>query len=146
MRAALVVALGALLAACGSGSGSDADGGLDAGGGAFTGTASCTGTQMVTQGGQTLTMKVCAEWTGLSAQQAVAYRAGCGEGTFDASTSTQQRVFANVPCSHEGALGACRVTLLGVTQTGWYYDDDTGFTVEAIQQLCAQQGGTFVAP
>ena len=91
-------------------------------------------------------MKICTEWTGVSAQQLEAYRLGCGEGSLEGGVATQQRVFAAAPCGHEGALGGCRVTLAGVSQTGWYYDDDTGFTLATVQQVCGQAGGTFVAP
>lgn len=124
-------------------------GGSGEGGGArVPGTASCAHMQSVTSGGETVNMRGCVEWTGVSPQQVEAYRLGCGTGALDDPTRGlhQERTFAEAPCSREGALGACAFTLAGVTQTGWYYDDDSGITLADIQSLCAGGGATFVPP
>jgi hypothetical protein len=146
----LAVALMLTAAACGGSGGGGGDGGSGGGGPVVPGTTSCTATQTVNSGGQILTMKICSESTGVSPQQVEALRLACGMGTIGAGggvDASQDRVFAQAPCSHDGALGACALTILaGMIQTSWYYDDDTGITQEMIQMLCAQIGATFVSP
>ena len=137
-----VVQIVAIVFAAGCG----ASGAVTGDGGIVPGHASCTQTQMVTSGGQTLSMKVCQEWMGMTVQELEVYRQGCGEATAVDAGFLQQRVFAQSPCSRQDALGGCRQTVAGVTQTAWYYADDSGFTLASVQSLCTQLGGTFVEP
>jgi hypothetical protein len=51
---------------------------------------------------------------------------------------------ADAPCSHADAVGGCRVTFGGNSQTSWYYSGG-GFNVAQIQQVCTSTG-TYVAP
>jgi len=133
----LVPALAFALATSGCGSGSDT----------AAGTASCTVSQMLSGGGTTLSQKICEESTDLSAAQVQQLKQQCMvSGGFGADAGlSQQATFSNGPCSHDGALGGCRVTQGGVTSTGWYYQMGS-FTSADIQQLCASAGATFVPP
>jgi hypothetical protein len=142
LAALLFVLSGAISpAACGgSGGGNAGDGGI------VPGFASCTQTETVTSEGQTMTTKVCQEWMGMTAAELEVYRQGCAEATAADAGFTQQRVFARAACSREDALGGCQNVVGGVTQTAWYYADDSGITLASAQALCAQLGGTFVMP
>jgi len=112
------------------------------------GTASCTISQMVSNGGLSLSQKICEEGENLSASQVQQLMQECmvnnGFGGADAGIS-QMGTYAAAPCSHDGALGGCRVTQGGMTVVAWYYQMGT-FTSADIQQLCTTAGAQFVSP
>ncbi|HLK89651.1 MAG TPA: hypothetical protein VKZ18_07150, partial [Polyangia bacterium] len=91
--------------------------------------------------------KICVETTGNEAQ---ALQQTCNSAATTGSGVTA--TYAAAPCSHVGALGACRVTSGGITEDGWYYQETigdagyTGLTSATVQMLCAQEGATFLAP
>ena len=107
------------------------------------GTASCTISQMV----GTISQKLCEEGMNLSSAQVQQLMQECMvSGGFGADAGiSQQASFAYAACSHDGALGGCRVVQGGMTVVAWYYDMP-GFTSADIQQLCAGVGATFVSP
>lgn len=112
------------------------------------GTASCTVTQMVSGGGTVLSQRICQESIGLSSAQVTQLKQQCmlpGGGLGADAGISQQATFASAPCSHDGALGGCRLLQGGVTVTSWYYQMGP-FTSADIQQLCTSVGATFVAP
>jgi hypothetical protein len=107
------------------------------------GTASCTLSQML----GTISQKICEEGMNLSSAQVQQLMQQCMvSGGFgpDAGIS-QQAGFAYGPCSHDGALGGCRVVQGGMTVVAWYYEMP-GFTSADIQQLCSGVGASFVPP
>ena len=78
---------------------------------------------------------------------------GCmvtGAGALADAGATVTAQLVDGPCSHVGALGACRVTNGGVSASIWYYGDgtDSGASMSPadIQMLCAAAGATYVAP
>lgn len=128
---AFLVSLGA---GCGGGSGT--------GTGSESGFVSCTETESIPGSG---TLKLCIETTGNEAQ---ALRQSC-----TGSVGNVAVTFADGPCSHVNALGACRITSGGITEDGWYYNigspdaaDYAGQTPADIQALCAEAGETYLPP
>jgi len=123
-----------LLAGCGS----DGDGG----GGGF---ASCTVGEQTPIGN----LMVCEEASGLTAASANQFQQSCMAPATPADAGvTVGATFAHTPCSHDGALGGCRIQMGGMTVTVWYYASgptDT-FTSSDIQSLCSSAGATFVSP
>lgn len=107
------------------------------------GTASCTISQMV----GTISQKLCEEGMNLSSAQVQQLMQECmvGGGFGADAGISQQASFAYAPCSHDGALGGCRVVQGGMTVVAWYYQMGT-FTSADIQQLCSSAGATFVPP
>jgi hypothetical protein len=133
----LLAALFTASAGCGGGGGD----GLNIGSG---GEVSCTVSESsLTDGG--LPLQVCEEASGLTAQQAQQFQQQCAPtGTTSGGASAH---FAAAPCSRNHALGGCRITAGGITETGWYYDDGSGLQTSAdIQSLCASAGATFIPP
>ena len=130
----LVIGLAAMSAGCGGNSGAG-------------GTASCTLRQTTPADGGAA-IKECDEASG-SAQVVQAVHEGC---LADANIFADAGVplaadFASAACPHAGAVGGCRETGPGVTQTVWYYDDGSGtVTVADVQTTCASVGKMFVAP
>jgi hypothetical protein len=126
-------------------------GGTACGGGSSntTGVVSCTLTENV---GGLGVLQICEELPAADRSQT---QQGCtlpsGSLPADAGISAQAH-FADAPCSHVNALGGCRVTNAGVTETIWYYGADVGDadvpgqTSSDIQSLCGTIGATFVAP
>jgi hypothetical protein len=140
------VVLTAATAACGGGSkvgesdGSviGADGSIVTGGDA----ASCTTSESLGTFG---VLKICSEIDAPTAAQRSTLQQGC-QGTLSLPDAgvTADIMYADAPCTHTGALGGCRVTSGGVTETVWYYSEP-GLTASTVQQLCAGTG-TYVAP
>jgi hypothetical protein len=120
MRLAMVVAL-LLIAACGDGGGSNADGA--SGGGTYSCRAAFPGAD-----GGTGMLALCLEVSGGTAQDLANNRQQC---------ATQGNTFLSEPCPRTGALGGCRETPAGggVVLTTWYYADGTSTAAE-IQMLC----------
>jgi hypothetical protein len=131
--AIVVLAIGG--AACGGGSSNT------------SGVVSCTIAENV---GGLGVLQVCEELPAADSQQV---QQGCvlpaGSLPPDAGVSATAQ-FANGPCSHVNALGGCRVTSGGVTESIWYYGsgDDSGVsqTPADIQTLCGTINATYVAP
>jgi hypothetical protein len=142
VSASLPLLAGVLTGCGGGGGGSFFDGG---GGGVATGgEASCTVTESLGDGG--LPLQVCAEESGVSAQQAQQLQQQCSTQGATAPAGATVR-FANGPCPRDHALGGCKLTVAGVTETAWYYDDGSGLQTSAdIQSLCATAGAAFVPP
>jgi hypothetical protein len=144
-RVVAVMALTAGASACSGdgGSGNGADGGGSPGGGS---TVSCT----LTQGSASdpLQVAICEEVAGLPAAQVEQLRQECMAAALPDAGVTAQAVFANRACSHDNALGGCRVAATGgVAATIWYYAAPSGgFTADDIRMLCAASGATYVAP
>lgn len=127
------VFLVSLGAGCGGGTGS--------GTGSESGFVSCTETESIGSG----MLKLCIETTGNEAQ---ALQQSC-----TGSVGNVAVTFADGPCSHVNALGACRITSGGITEDGWYYNigspdaaGDVGQTPADIQALCAEAGETYLPP
>lgn len=112
------------LAACGGGSGG------------VGGTFSCTALWAGGDAGPAHPA-VCAEGSGGTAQDYQKNRAMC---------TGPNSQFANVPCTHQNALGGCRIHQGGVTITTWYYADTDFNSVADIQKICSGIGLTFVTP
>ncbi len=118
---------------------------------AAAGTASCTISETVTGGGSTLGSKLCQEVENLTAAQAQQFMqqcmlSGAGAGGLGADAGINaQAIYAAGPCSHNGALGGCRISQAGITSIAWYYQMGT-FTSADIQQLCTTAGATFLPP
>jgi len=130
--------LAVVTADCGGGGGG---GGLIIGPG---GEASCTVSESLGDGG--LPLQVCDEVTGLNAQQAQQFQQQCSTQGMSAPAGETVH-FAGAPCSRDHALGGCKLTVGGLTETGWYYDDGSGLQTSAdIQSLCAAAGATFIPP
>jgi hypothetical protein len=128
--AALALAAGTAFAGCGG------DGGV----------ASCTLTENVGTG----TIKICEEISAANRQQLAQGCMSPGSVGGPDSGVTLNAQLAYAPCSHEGALGGCRITNNGVTVTEWWYvfgDAGTSGTSLDIQMLCASvPGGVYIAP
>src|SRR5262249_12075815 len=118
-----------------------------AGCGGSSGVVSCTLTESVGASGA---LKICEEVAAANRQQLAQ---GCmspgGVGGADSGVSLNAE-FADAPCSHEGALGGCRITSGGVTVTEWWYafgDAGVSGTSLDIRMLCANvPGGVYIAP
>jgi ABC-type phosphate transport system substrate-binding protein len=135
-----VLAFALSTSGCGGGSSSQA----------AAGTSSCTVSESVTGGGSTLASKICEEAEDLTSAQAQQFMQQCtlsaGNGGLDADAGVMaQAIYVNGPCSHDGALGGCRLVQGGQTSVGWYYQMGA-FTSADIMQLCANAGATFVPP
>ena len=131
-----MVALAGLMgpAACGGGDG-----------GALSGIDSCTLGEQTPLG----TIMVCEEASGLDATSVSQFQMGCMGPPSGADAGLTINVhFEHAPCSHEGALGGCRVRSRGETVTGWYYNigSTNTFTSRDIESLCNSTGATFVSP
>ena len=89
---------------------------------AAAGTSSCTLSETVTGGGSTIGSKICEEADNLTATQAQQFMQQCmlsGGGGLGADAGiSAQAIYASGPCSHEGALGGCRVVQGGMTSIG----------------------------
>jgi hypothetical protein len=112
----------AAVAACGG----------DGGGGA--GTFSCSAGESRVDGGAASTI-ICVEGSGGSEQDLENNRAAC---------NAPGAMFAEAPCTHAGAIGACRITRGSVSITTWYYGD-TSSSMD-VQQICTGLGETFIMP
>jgi len=138
LLAATLIGAAAAGVGCGGGSG---------GPGGGTGLVSCTVSESVGGDGG-ISLMVCEEVSG-SAQAAQMLQQGCvspAGGLPDAGITAGAH-FANGPCSHVGALGACQLISMGATVNAWYYDDGSGLQTSAtVQALCSQVGATFIPP
>ena len=134
---ALSLALSGAVTACG---GSSSDGN---GAGAVDG--SCTMTETITlSGGQSYESSFCIEANGLTPTQVNQLEQTCSS-TIDLPDAglTQTSTFSRAPCSRDGVVAGCRLTVSGVTETLWYYSDAGGYTTaDLVKQVCVQQGGT----
>ncbi|HVV49951.1 MAG TPA: hypothetical protein VHO06_09845 [Polyangia bacterium] len=117
--------------------------GCGGGGGSDSALVSCTESENIGSG----TLKICVETT---ANERQALQQSCTQSSGGSGVGI---TFADAPCSHVGALGACRVTAGGVVEDGWYYNigsaDAAGYVGETsadIQMLCAEEGATFLPP
>lgn len=83
---------------------------------------------------------ICVEGNGLAASEVESNRRSCEQ---------QGSTFSTSPCSHERALGGCRMSRDGATLTTWYYEDTPAHTTEdqqSIREICAGLGVQFVGP
>ena len=89
-----------------------------------SGTLSCTESETVAG----MTIMLCVEASCLNAQQETQLRQQCSTGVTmpgtgaDGGISISEHV-SDSPCSHVNALGGCKVTQGGITETGWYYQN-----------------------
>jgi hypothetical protein len=122
-----------------------ATGGCGSSSPAASANGSCTISTTVSAAGMTATKKGCEELSNVSTAQAQAFMQQCmtTSGQADAGFS-QQITYAAGACSHDGAVGGCRVTQAGGTLTIWFYTG--GQTAAQVQQQCAATNGTFVSP
>jgi hypothetical protein len=133
MSITLVILATGLAGACGGGS--------DVG--SYSGVVSCTISESAGDG---LLLQLCEDITGYSAQQAQQVEQACSQmlGLPDAGLSAEVHGSFQ-SCSHVHALGACKLTMSGLTVTEWYYDDGSGLQTSAsIQTICAGIGASFV--
>jgi hypothetical protein len=112
------------------------------------GTASCTLVESVALGGTPVTLEICQELVGGASPSDIDnLRRSCVAPSSppDAGIQVEAR-FQGAPCSHEGALGGCRITQGGKTVGNWYYKTGQSGDIQpdSIQQLCALIGATFV--
>jgi hypothetical protein len=77
-------------------------------------------------------LAVCLDVSGGTAQDLENNRQKC---------EMENNTFALAPCPHEGALGGCRETAIGIVLTTWYYADGSA-TASDIQMLCEGLAGT----
>jgi len=122
-----------------------ATGGCGSPAGSGGGNGSCTISTTVSAAGISLTQKGCEELSGVSAAQQLAFMQQCmpSSGQADAGFSEQVSYSAGA-CSHDGAVGGCRITQAAGTLTTWFYTG--GQTAAEIQQQCTASNGTFVSP
>ncbi|MGH7735992.1 MAG: hypothetical protein ACREOE_20415, partial [Gemmatimonadales bacterium] len=94
--------------------------------------------------GVTLTQKGCDELSGVSAAQAQAFMQQCMTSSGQDAGFSEQITYSAGACSHDGAVGGCRITQAGETLTTWFYTG--GQTAAEVQQQCTASNGTFVSP
>ena len=104
------------------------------------GTISCTVSQ---DDGALGVLRICLEAPANTLSQGCTPAGSTGDGGVGVSV-------AEGPCSRVGAVGGCRISSGGVSETIWYYQDGTdagnGPMSSDIRALCAEGGATFVAP
>ncbi len=125
-RSAMVIALGATLAAWSAGCGGN------------SAIVSCAVSQ---NEGALGVLKICLE------APASTFSQGCPAPVADAGIAVS---VTDGPCSRVDAVGGCRITTGAVSETIWYYADGVdgggGPMSSDIKMLCAEGGATFVAP
>jgi hypothetical protein len=132
---AVVVALVEIVGCSGSSAGG-ADGAVT------SGVVSCTVSQ---SSGPGTAVMVCLEGSGTLRGPLELECMGPPDAGSPVTGASNQGHFAQAPCSHDGAVGGCLSTVLGSSQTSWYYAA-SGITADQVRQLCPGTGATFVAP
>jgi hypothetical protein len=107
-------------------------------------TTSCVISQTINSGGTSVTQSFCLEATGLTPDQINAQKTACTTTTALDGGLTQTASFSDGACSRANVLGGCRITSGGFTQTMWYYANSV-LSVEQLQMLCSNLGGTYLS-